>query len=64
MVEVVFENQAAYDADRAAAIHLRVPVGDGLYGKCVFHSGQDENKNRVPTEQPLPLLPAAKGVKT
>jgi hypothetical protein len=33
VVELVFENQAAYDADRAVAIHVRVPIADkGLYG--------------------------------
>ena len=32
VVEVVFENQAAYDADSAAAIHLTVPVGENICG--------------------------------
>ncbi len=32
VVEVVFENQAAYDAGRASAINLRVPVGENVCG--------------------------------
>ena len=35
-VELVFEDQEAYDSDRAAGITLKVPVGDRLYGTCVF----------------------------
>jgi len=31
-VEVTFENQAAYDAGNAAAINLRVPVGENFCG--------------------------------
>src|SRR6266404_7311436 len=56
VVKIVFENQEAYESDRAAGIHLTVPVGDkGLYGKCVFHSGQNENRDRWPIEQPFPV---------
>ncbi len=56
VVKIVFENQEAYESDRAAGIHLTVPVGDkGLYGKCVFHSGQNENRDRCPIEQPFPV---------
>jgi hypothetical protein len=32
IVEVTFENQAAYDAGNATAINLRVPVGENLCG--------------------------------
>ena len=32
MVEVIFENEAAYDAGNATAINLRVRVGENLCG--------------------------------
>ena len=32
VVEVVFENEAAYDAGNASAIHLTVPVAENLCG--------------------------------
>ena len=35
-VELVFEDQEAYDSDRAAGITLKVPVGDPLNGTCIF----------------------------
>ena len=56
VVELVFENQAAYDADQAAGIILHVPVGEkGLYGTCVFHSGWDKDRDWSLATQPLPV---------
>ena len=56
LVELVFENQAAYDADQAAGIILHVPVGEkGLYGTCVFHSGWDKDRDWSLATQPLPV---------
>ena|SRR5258708_7601272 len=56
VVELVFENQAAYDADQAAGIILHVPVGEkGLYGTCVFHSGWNKDRDWSLTTQPLPV---------
>jgi hypothetical protein len=56
VVELVFENQEAYDTDRAAGISLHVPVGDkGLYGTCVFHRSWNKDREWSLTTQPLPV---------
>ena len=56
VVELTFEDQEAYDSDRAAGITLTVPVGDkGLHGTCVFHRSWNKDREWGLTTQPLPV---------
>jgi hypothetical protein len=61
VVEVLFENQEAHDADRGAVINVTVPFADGKYAYTGIPVGAEDNKRFVRQLRFLEALDASDG---